>query len=78
MGAKKLPDQKAGEQCSIFLHTEQDPDQDVGRNDGSHGEGDADLEEVAVGNFVAFLAQDADAGDVGGSTDGGAVAAQGS
>ena len=59
------------------LHAKQNPDQDVSGNNGGQGEGNADLEEVAVGNFVAFLAQDADAGDVGGSADGGAVAAQG-
>ena len=52
------------------LHTKQDPDQDVSGNNGGQGEGNTDLEEVTVGNFVAFLTQDADTGDVGGSTDG--------
>ena len=57
---------------------EQDPDEDIRGDDGGQGEGNADLEEVAVGDRMAFLAQDADAGDVGGSTDGSTVAAQGS
>ena len=60
------------------LHAEQQPQHDVGGDDRGHGEGNADLEEVGVLDLVALLAQDADAGDVGGSTDGGAVAAQGS
>ena len=60
------------------LHAKQNPDQDVSGNNGGQGEGNADLEEVAVGNLVAFLAQDADTGDVGGSADGGDVAAQSS
>ena len=42
-----------------MLHTEQQPQHDVGGDHGNHGEGDADLEEVGVFNLVAFLAQDA-------------------
>ena len=53
------------------LDAEEDPDQDVGGNNSGQGEGDADLEEVGVGHIAAFLTQDADTGDVGGSADGG-------
>ena len=71
--ARKIPWVLCTPRGKLFkrkLHAEQDPDQDIGGDDGSHGEGDADLEEVAVGNIVTFLAQDADAGNIGRSTDG--------
>ena len=59
-------------------YTKQNPNQNVSRNDGRQGKGDADPVKVAVGYFVSILTKDTDAGDVGGSADGGAIAAQGS
>ena len=58
--------------------TEQQPDQNIGRNDCRQGKGNADPIKVPVGNGMTFFSQNADAGDVGGSADGGTVAAQGS
>ena len=54
----------------------QQPEVDIGGDDGGEGEGDADAAEVAGLDLVAFAAQDADAGDVGRSADRRAVAAQ--
>ena len=48
----------------MILYTEENPNEDIGRNDGSHGEANADFEEVTIGNLMAFLTQDTDAGDI--------------
>src|SRR5699024_3266762 len=61
----------------LRLYAVHQPQIDVSRNDGGQGEGDANAAEVAGLDLVAVPAQDADAGDVGRSADGGAVAAQG-
>ena len=53
------------------------PDQHIARDHGGQREGHAELHEGAGFHVIAFLAQDAQARDVGGSADRGEVAAQG-
>ena len=48
----------------MILYTEENPNEDIGRNDGSHGEGNADFEEVTIGNLMTILTQDTDAGNI--------------
>ncbi len=52
------------------------PNIDVRGNDRRHGKGDADLKEIGILDRMALPAEDADAGDVGGRPNGGAVAAE--
>ena len=58
------------------LHSEEQPDNDVRRNNSGKGERNTDLEEVTVLDRVSFLTQNTDTRDVSGCTDGRAVTAK--
>ena len=67
----------AGPQDHQPSRTPDEPDEQVAGDDRGEGEGDANLHEVGEAYLVAFLAEHADAGDVGRGADGRQVAAEG-
>ena len=48
-----------------MLHAEDQPDEDIGGDDGCEGEGDVDLKEILVFHLVALSAKNADTRNVG-------------
>ena len=48
----------------MFSLRPEEPDQKVSRRDGGKGEGDGVFHKCAGGNFIALLAQNADACDI--------------